>query len=140
MVSPKPTNRPYVRQDYALAIQTSRFNGFLGASPQTPRVGFAEVWVPIDFLRSRTTLFASFSGKRRLLAQLFPPQQRSGLALPRFEFGVTFCEAELRFLLLFLEKEEDYWTNCFRPNSRVGFDLLRSRTTLFTSFSGKRML
>jgi hypothetical protein len=37
---------------------------FLGASPQTPRVGFAEIWVRRALLRSRTTLFASFAGKR----------------------------------------------------------------------------
>jgi membrane-associated phospholipid phosphatase len=29
---------------------------FLGASPQTPWVGFAEVWVKESFLRSRTML------------------------------------------------------------------------------------
>jgi hypothetical protein len=38
---------------------------FLGASPQTPWVGFAEFGVEYGLLRSRTTLFASFSGKRR---------------------------------------------------------------------------
>jgi hypothetical protein len=33
----------------------------LGASPQTPRVGFAEFRAANCLLRSRTTLFASFS-------------------------------------------------------------------------------
>jgi hypothetical protein len=42
-------------------------NWLLGARPQTPRVGFAEVWANHDLPRSGTTLFASFSGKRRLL-------------------------------------------------------------------------
>jgi hypothetical protein len=31
---------------------------FLGARPQTPRVGFAEVWAQTGLLRSRITLFA----------------------------------------------------------------------------------
>jgi hypothetical protein len=42
-----------------------------------------------DYPRSGTTLFASFSGKRRIQPH-----------------GLTFREAEQRFLLLFLEKEE----------------------------------
>jgi hypothetical protein len=40
---------------------------FLGVSPQTPRVGFAEFWAWSCLPRSGTTLFASFSGKRRIL-------------------------------------------------------------------------
>jgi hypothetical protein len=40
----------------------------LGARPQTPWVGFAEVWVANRRPRTGTTLFASFSGKRRILA------------------------------------------------------------------------
>jgi hypothetical protein len=40
---------------------------FGGHAPKTPLVGFAEVWVAIGLPRSGTTLFASFSGKRRIL-------------------------------------------------------------------------
>jgi uncharacterized protein YbbC (DUF1343 family) len=36
---------------------------FLGASPQTPRVSFAEVWAMYGLLRIRTTIFASFLEK-----------------------------------------------------------------------------
>jgi hypothetical protein len=91
---------------------------FLGASFQTPWVGFAEGWAAQDLLRSRTTLFASFSGKRRilsdqltclLLVRLFSWGQAPkppGSASPKVGLPVIFCEAELRFLLLFLEKEE----------------------------------
>jgi hypothetical protein len=48
-----------------VSYETYRAFNFLGASPQTPRVGFAEVWGPR-----------------------------------------VFCEAEQRFSLPFLEKEE----------------------------------
>ncbi|KAA8898879.1 hypothetical protein TRICI_006462 [Trichomonascus ciferrii] len=41
--------------------------GFLGACPQTPEVGLAEDCVEKGLPRSGTTLFASFSGKRRPL-------------------------------------------------------------------------
>jgi hypothetical protein len=65
--------------------------------------------------RSGTTLFASFSGKRRVslvLEALFywgqapkPP----GSASPSFGYAyIVFREAEQRFLLLFLEKEESH--------------------------------
>jgi hypothetical protein len=37
---------------------------FLGASPQTPWVGFAEVWAKDDLLRSRTNAFASILEKK----------------------------------------------------------------------------
>jgi hypothetical protein len=44
-----------------------RIDGLLGASPQTPVVPLrGRFWGPNCLLRSRTTLFASFSGKRRL--------------------------------------------------------------------------
>jgi hypothetical protein len=33
---------------------------------------------------------------------------RPNVSLPMVGQGITFCEAEQRFLLLFLEKEEDY--------------------------------
>jgi hypothetical protein len=87
----------------------------LGASPQTPRVGFAEGWAAHNLLRSRTTLFASFSGKRRILQDeihtnlMFywgPAPKPPRSASPRVGQLIIFCEAELRFLLLFLEKEE----------------------------------
>jgi hypothetical protein len=39
---------------------------FLGARPQTPRVGFAEGWAAKAFCEAEQTLFASFSGKRRI--------------------------------------------------------------------------
>jgi hypothetical protein len=63
--------------------------------------------------RSRTTLFASFSGKRRRqLDQLFlggkPPNPRGSASRRVMGMKPFFCEAELRFLLLFLEKEEGY--------------------------------
>jgi hypothetical protein len=57
-----------------------------------------------DILRSRTTLFASFSGKRRILL-------RQLIVLPRVGYQATFCEAEQCFLLLFLEKEEYHEVN-----------------------------
>jgi hypothetical protein len=70
--------------------------------------------------------------------------------------STVLCEAEQRFLLLFPEKEEYYLTPgllnrpmvhwglapkppWFRFAEDLGFNcLLRSRTTLFASFSGKR--
>jgi hypothetical protein len=71
-------------------------------------------------LRSRTTLFASFSGKRRVLLNELniikviylgfkwfwgtPPNP--WVCLADYGWLVIFCEAEQRFLLLFLEKEE----------------------------------
>jgi hypothetical protein len=66
-------------------------NWLLGARPQTPWVGFAEVWVWKDLPRSGPTLFASFSGKRRIL-------------LDEMLVLIIIREAEQRFLLLFLEK------------------------------------
>jgi hypothetical protein len=85
---------------------------FGGHAPQTPWVGFAEGWAAQSLLRSRTTLFASFSGKRRsLLDELLNfwgarPPNPPGSASPKVGQLKVFCEAELRFLLLFLEKEE----------------------------------
>jgi hypothetical protein len=66
----------------------------LGASPQTPRVGFAEVW---------------------------------GWSI--------FCEAELRFLLLFLEKEDNIRLIVYL---KYGLYFCEAEQTLFASFSGKR--
>jgi hypothetical protein len=43
------------------------YGDFLGASPQTPRVGFAEDMSKNRHPRSGTTLFASFSGKEENL-------------------------------------------------------------------------
>jgi hypothetical protein len=65
----------------------------LGARHQTPWVGFAESSA------KQNNAFASFSGKRILFNSL-----QGGLRR-------VFCEAEERFLLLFLEKEEYYSTN-----------------------------
>jgi hypothetical protein len=42
--------------------------------PETPKVSFAEFWLPYGHLRSRATLFASFSGKRRILINQQPLQ------------------------------------------------------------------
>jgi hypothetical protein len=39
--------------------------GFLGARPQTPRVGFAEVWVGHNLLQSRTNAFCFFFWKKK---------------------------------------------------------------------------
>jgi hypothetical protein len=44
----------------------SRTMDFLGARPQTPRVGFAEALGRHIFCEAELTLFASFSGKRRV--------------------------------------------------------------------------
>jgi hypothetical protein len=130
------------KEDYLHQLKplTSLFWG----QPQTPWLRFAEVWATYDLLRSRTTLFASFSGKRRLSPPIETSDEsflgpapdpvaplRGGLATydllrsrttlfasfsgkrrlsPPIETAapvpVTFCEAEQRFLLLFLEKEE----------------------------------
>jgi hypothetical protein len=87
---------------------------FWGAKPpRPPWVGFAETWVNNDLLRSRETLFASFSGKRRVLLAIRAnslPTSRDSISiliiLIRGWFPIAFCEAEQRFLLLFLEKEE----------------------------------
>jgi hypothetical protein len=102
-------------------------NNFLRACPQTPRVGFAESWVSIAFCESRTTLFASFSGKRSLdrckyngyneyyIAQYASNKNHNQLNIQRHPLlpvllriakPIAFCEAELRFLLLFLKKED----------------------------------
>jgi hypothetical protein len=68
-----------------------------------------------DLLRSRTTLFASFSGRRSIqsfncLFSWGQAPKPPGSASPRdgseMVSAKTFCEAEQRFLLLFLEKEE----------------------------------
>jgi hypothetical protein len=86
--------------------ESRRLVEFLGACPQTPRVGFAEIWIADGFLRSRTTLFASFSGKiRRLVAFLgaCPQTLRVGFA----EFGslMIFCKVKQHVLRLFWKED-----------------------------------
>jgi hypothetical protein len=94
--------------------------GFLGASPQTPRVGFAEGWAAHNLPRSGTTLFASCS----IVISKYPlceaissnftgffwgqAPKPPGSASPRVGQPITFREAKLRFSLLFLEKEKFY--------------------------------
>jgi hypothetical protein len=92
--------------------------GFSRHAPH-PQVGFAELWAAQSLLRSRTTLFASFSGKRRILLDDLPPDQ--------------------------LDSQQVLGNKPSNP--RVGFvevlgahSFLRSRTTLFASFSGKRRI
>jgi hypothetical protein len=108
-------------------LNSARPIGFLGARPQTPKVGFAEVWAVCSLPRSGTTLFASFSGKRRShLDQLVhrgsyaaaasyssvdhvilwghapkPP----GSAPPRVGQCAVFHEAEQRFCFFFWKKK-----------------------------------
>jgi hypothetical protein len=74
----------------------------LGASPQTPLVGFAEFWVSNDLRQSRATLFAV---QRTLLGHFIGGKPPNLLGRLRRVLGIEF---------------------------------LRSRTTLFASFSGKR--
>jgi hypothetical protein len=89
-----------------------------------PGIGFAEVCVQCCLLQSRTTLFASFSGKRRKLLtseskynlesavydQLHSRggTQTPGSVSPRFVYSTVVCKAEQRCLLLFLERKENY--------------------------------
>jgi hypothetical protein len=95
-----------------------------------------------DLPRSGTTLFASFSGKRRILplreycgAYIIwgqapkPPNPQCSLR-SKLWTAVTFREAEQRFLPLFLEKEE----YCHSENTMIHILLL------FASSSGKRRI
>jgi hypothetical protein len=71
--------------------------------PKPPWVGFAEVLGTNGF--AELTLFASFSGKRRIPPSegfFWRPTPES--ALPRF--WAPMASQNKRFLLLFLEKEE----------------------------------
>jgi hypothetical protein len=43
----------------------------LGARPQTPWVGFAEVWANKTFCKAEQTLFTSFSGKEEYISTFF---------------------------------------------------------------------
>jgi hypothetical protein len=63
---------------------------------------------------------------------LFPGESRRGVE-PSVWYSIAFCEAEQRFLLLFLEKEE-----LLAMFNEVRDCLLRSRTTLFASFFRKK--
>jgi hypothetical protein len=58
---------------------------------------------PLDILRSRTNAFCFFFWKKKTSTRLFEP---SMVSLDGTFMAQVFCEAELRFLLLFLEKEE----------------------------------
>jgi hypothetical protein len=95
----------------------------LGARPQTPWVGFAEVRASHGLLRSRTTdgIFWGHAPKppgsaspRFGLSEIFCEAElllfasfsRKRRTLPPRTSPVVFCEAKQRFLLLFLEKEE----------------------------------
>jgi hypothetical protein len=76
----------------------------LGASPQTPRVGFAEFWAKNSFCST----WLCFLLLDRVFHQI-PESLLRVLNLVQIELNLAqhaFCEAELRFLLLFLEKEE----------------------------------
>jgi hypothetical protein len=57
---------------------------FLWAHYQAPSVSFAEIWIEYDFLQTRTSLFASFSGKDILRLMVFlgarPQTPRVGFA------------------------------------------------------------
>jgi hypothetical protein len=63
-------------------------------------------------LRSRTTLFASFSGKRRVPLGELSLGDKASPQTPRVGFAeICGKTGLLRFLLLFLEKEEQHWTS-----------------------------
>jgi hypothetical protein len=64
----KSISLPYTIPLHVYVMSQTKFktNLFLGASPQTPWVGFADFGVWGILLRSRATLFASFSGKRSI--------------------------------------------------------------------------
>jgi hypothetical protein len=71
---------------------------FLGASPQTPWVGFAEFWASNCHLRSRTNAFCFFFLKKKnadsRLVSWGKPQIPPGSASPSFGHQTVFCEAE----------------------------------------------
>jgi hypothetical protein len=98
-------------------IQQKKLQLVFWGQPQTPWFRFAEGLGAHSFLRSRTTLFASFSGKRR----------------------ISFSkEKKLLDRLVFWGQPQTPW---FRFAEGLGaHSFLRSRTTLFASFSGKRRI
>jgi hypothetical protein len=106
-------------------LDISTLIDFLGASPQTPRVGFAEVWATrCSAKRNKAFCFFFFLSEKdgyyyvnlpgytysnRFLGGQAPfPLGRLRRSLSR----TIFCEPEQRFLLLFIEKECHCWTDC----------------------------
>jgi hypothetical protein len=55
---------PHKASTFRVADSPLTERSILGARPQTPSVGFAEIQIVRRLPRSGTTLFASFSGKR----------------------------------------------------------------------------
>jgi hypothetical protein len=86
---------------------------FLGASPQTPWVGFAELWVWNNLLRSRTNAFCFFFWKKkklinptRVLVSFFLGESPQGRLRRVMGMEQPSAKQNKRFLLLFLEKED----------------------------------
>jgi hypothetical protein len=101
---------------------------FLGASPQTPWVGFAEFRV-YDCLPEAYSL-ASFVEKKTMLPTQACVDDLKGSVV---EF---FCEAEQTLLLLFW-KRRPYYPCKHDVGCRI---LLRSRTNAFASFLEKKTI
>jgi hypothetical protein len=95
---------------------------FLGASPQTPWVGFAEFWVETVSSAKKNNAFLLFLENEEVLTIYGVSGGTPPDPLGRLRRGLgrshVFCEAEQRFLLLFLEKEVG-WSQC-REASLLG--------------------
>jgi hypothetical protein len=86
----------------------------LGARPQTPGSASPSYGLEGTFCEAEQTLFASFSGKRRILlvdsSIFWGARPQTPLGRLRRVMGLKGPSAKQnkRFLLLFLEKEEHY--------------------------------
>jgi hypothetical protein len=87
---------------------TIRPISFLGASPQTPRVGFAEFWGWNRLLRSRTNAFCFFFWKKkdtiRPISFLGASPQTLRVGFAEIGGGIVFWETELTLLASFSGK------------------------------------
>jgi hypothetical protein len=124
----------------------------LGGKPPNPQGRLRRVLGIECLLRSRTTLFASFSGKRRRVlhrrtVSWGQAPKPPGSASPSFGYRMSSAKQNKRFLLLFLEKEGYFYSEeqLLGGSSRLGRVLYRvifceAEQTLFASFSGKRRI
>jgi hypothetical protein len=121
-------NRTSGKQNYALLLfpeieESYGLDCFLGASPQTPWVGFAEFWVGSRLLIKQNyalLLFLEIEASYGLDCFLGASPQTPWVGFA--EFWVRNRLPEPRFLLPFLEKEE-YYDGTFREAELRGLGL-----------------
>jgi hypothetical protein len=108
-------------------------NDFLGAKPPNPLGRLCRRLDQQTFCEAEQTLFASFSGKRRIQSDQLVGFAEGWANNPS-------AKQHKRFLLLFLEKEEYNQTN-WSALLRVGpTTFLRSRTNALASFLEKKSM